>query len=334
MTAPGTDLGPFAEGFNSWRKVLASVETPEDRWKIFQNTAHEVATYVSKGLPKTTAADELQSAAEANGLVELMGQDEVQAVIADAFAHVAEPEPDRVPPIDDDWQAPAWVRDDQPTPLSTGNGKTPPRSPILSKAEFLEGFVLPDYLVDGILQRRFIYALTGQTGHAKTAIALLIAQLVGARGPTKLGEHRVEQGRVVYLVGENADDVRMRVIGADAERRDDPAADQISFIPGVFNIGQMLTALACEVEKLGGADLIIVDTSAAYFLGQDENANQQIGAHARMLRKLTELPGGPCVLVLCHPIKHTTDPSQLLPRRCVSCGDGWQPHDMAAGRAC
>jgi hypothetical protein len=68
------------------------------------------------------------------------------------------------------------------------------------------------------------------------------------------------------------------------------------------------------MDKLGGVDLIIVDTSAAYFLGQDENINPQIGAHARMLRKLTELPGGPCVLVLCHPIKYTSDPSQLLPR--------------------
>jgi hypothetical protein len=39
-----------------------------------------------------------------------------------------------------------------------------------------------------------------------------------------------------------------------------------------------------------------------------------MGAHARMLRRLTELPGAPCVLVLCHPIKHVIEPAQLLPR--------------------
>lgn len=39
-----------------------------------------------------------------------------------------------------------------------------------------------------------------------------------------------------------------------------------------------------------------------------------MGKHARMLRRLTTLPGGPTVLVLCHPIKHVTEPSQLLPR--------------------
>jgi hypothetical protein len=39
-----------------------------------------------------------------------------------------------------------------------------------------------------------------------------------------------------------------------------------------------------------------------------------MGQHARMLRRLTELPGGPCVLVLCHPIKYVTEAAQLLPR--------------------
>jgi hypothetical protein len=37
---------------------------------------------------------------------------------------------------------------------------------------FLKGFIPPDYLIDGILQRRFIYSLTAPTGGGKTAIAL------------------------------------------------------------------------------------------------------------------------------------------------------------------
>jgi hypothetical protein len=32
------------------------------------------------------------------------------------------------------------------------------------------------------------------------------------------------------------------------------------------------------------------------------------------LRRLIELPGGPCVLVLCHPTKYASEPEQLLPR--------------------
>jgi AAA domain len=197
-----------------------------------------------------------------------------------------------------------------------GNGADQSTHPlILSKCDFLKGFEPPDYLIDGILQRRFIYSLTGQMGHAKTAVALLIAQLVSSVSQTALiAHHRVEKGSVIYLVGENPDDIRMRVIGADALREDDASKDRISFIPGVFNIAEMHGVIAAEIEKRGGADLVIVDTSAAYFFGNDEISNTQMGAHARMFRTLTTLRGGPCVLVLCHPIKHTTDPTQLLPR--------------------
>lgn len=125
-----------------------------------------------------------------------------------------------------------------------------------------------------------------------------------------LGKHQIERGQVVYFAGENPDDVRMRLIGMGV----DPDAARISVIPGVFDIAAMFDRLADEMKRLGTVDLIIIDTSAAYFLGDDELSNTQMGDHARMLRKLTEMPGGPCVLVLCHPIKHVTEPTQLLPR--------------------
>jgi hypothetical protein len=129
-----------------------------------------------------------------------------------------------------------------------------------------------------------------------------------------VGLHKAEKGNVVYFVGENPDDLRMRVIGADSKRSDDPLGDRIYFVPGVFDINQMYASLAAHVEQIGGVDLVIVDTSAAYFLGDEENSNAQMGAHARKLRRLTELPGGPCVLVLCHPAKSVQEPDQLLPR--------------------
>jgi AAA domain len=178
---------------------------------------------------------------------------------------------------------------------------------ILSKAEFLRGFVPPDYLIDGMLQRRFIYSLTGQTGHAKTAIALRIAQLVDCGG--LLDGHEVARGRVGYLVGENPDDVRMRMIGDDAILGS-AGNGNIILIPGTFDTD----ALLHQIESLGELDLVIIDTSAAYFLGDDENSNAELGEHARKLRRLIGLPGGPCGLVLCHPIKHAADPTQLLPR--------------------
>jgi hypothetical protein len=184
---------------------------------------------------------------------------------------------------------------------------------FLSKREFVDGFVAPDYLLDGILQRRFIYALTAQTGHGKTALALLIARLVGGSDPrAALGKHAAEKGQVVYFAGENPDDLRMRVLGDTALCEDDAA--RIWFIPGTFSIEGMREKIEAEIKRLGGVDLVIIDTSAAYFNGKDELSNTEMGAHARLLRTLTTLPGGPCVFVLCHPVKHVTDPSQLLPR--------------------
>jgi hypothetical protein len=179
--------------------------------------------------------------------------------------------------------------------------------------EFLADFQPPDYLLDGILQRRFVYSLTAQTGHGKTALALLIARIVGGSDPkAALGKHAAEKGQVVYFAGENPDDLRMRVLGDEHLFNDNKA--RISFIPGTFSIEAMRTKIEAEIKRLGGVDLVIIDTSAAYFLGKDELSNTEMGAHARLLRTLTTLPGGPCILVLCHPVKHVTDPSQLLPR--------------------
>jgi hypothetical protein len=224
------------------------------------------------------------------------------------------------------WRAPTQARDKWDIADELPDGITPEamvetmlKAPdigvrlVKTLQEFLDGFVPPDYLLDGILQRRFVYALTAQTGHGKTALALLIARIVGGSDPkATLGKHGTEKGQVVYFAGENPDDLRMRVLGDEHLHKDDKA--RISFIPGTFSIEAMRARIEAEIKMLGGVDLVIVDTSAAYFNGKDELSNTEMGAHARMLRTLTTLPGGPCVLVLCHPVKHVADPSQLLPR--------------------
>ena len=188
---------------------------------------------------------------------------------------------------------------------------------ILSKRLMIESYEPPDWTIEGVLQRRFIYSLTGQTGHAKTAIALLIAELVSSVGidnPT-LGPHRVEKGNVLYLVGENPDDVTMRLIGADSLRSDpEPLDDRIWFLPGVVNLPASVPALEAVGYELRGLDLVIIDTSAAYFLGAEENSNTEIGDHACNLRALVNLPGEPTVLVLCHPQKWAKETEELIPR--------------------
>jgi hypothetical protein len=74
------------------------------------------------------------------------------------------------------------------------------------------------------------------------------------------------------------------------------------------------TTISNETFERGPFSLVIVDTSAAYFEGDDENQNVEAGEHARMLRSLIDtVEGGPTILVLCHPTKNP-NLDNLLPR--------------------
>lgn len=186
-----------------------------------------------------------------------------------------------------------------------------PTKLIISSAEFIAGFVPPDYLIDGLVQRRFCYSFTAPTGSGKTAVALLLSATVALGLP--IGDYFVERGRVLYLAGENPDDIRMRWL-AMAEAMDfDIGAIDVHFLPGVFKLSEIASKIRDEVEKIGPVALVVVDTSAAYFEGDQENDNVQMGAHARRMRTLVTLPGEPCVLIACHPVKNA-GPDNLLPR--------------------
>jgi hypothetical protein len=67
-----------------------------------------------------------------------------------------------------------------------------------------------------------------------------------------------------------------------------------------------------ETAAHGPFALIIIDTSAAFFEGDDENSRTQLGNHARNMRTFVNISGGPTVLVTCHPVKNA-DRENLLP---------------------
>jgi hypothetical protein len=207
---------------------------------------------------------------------------------------------------------PAWQLRQQEA--SFGATAAPKSAPlILTSAEFVAGFVPPDYLVDGLLQKRYIYSMTAPTGRGKSCIVLLIALIISMGW--KLAGRDVEKGKVLYFAGENPDDVRMRWIKLCEQYDIDPDVVQVCFLAGnpPLSNAAVKQQITDEAAKHGPFDLIIVDTSAAYFEGDNENDNVQAGNHARMLRSLGQLPGGPTVLVTCHPTKNT-DPENILPR--------------------
>jgi hypothetical protein len=183
--------------------------------------------------------------------------------------------------------------------------------PVIQPAKvFVCSFTPPAYLIDGILQRGYLYSLTARTGHGKTAIAMYMAQAI-ARGLPMHGRP-VKSGTVLLLAGENPDDIKARLLvladayGFEAEQL------KMSFVAGVINIEAQLPAIEAAAKEMGDLVLVVVDTAAAYFLGDDANSNSQQGAYARLLRRLTFLPGKPAVLVNCHPIKNAGQ-DNLLP---------------------
>jgi RecA-family ATPase len=72
---------------------------------------------------------------------------------------------------------------------------------IIPSRDFVANYVAPQYLIEGIIQQRRIYSLTGKTGDGKTALQLYLAYLFATGAP--LGKREVEQCRVLYLAGEN-----------------------------------------------------------------------------------------------------------------------------------
>jgi AAA domain len=213
------------------------------------------------------------------------------------------------PPLSPDCQT---LTPGTPMPPKLASVPAAPSPDILvSSATFIGGFRAPEYMIDGIVQRRYCYSLTAQTGVGKTAIAMRwMAHVVTGR---PIGDRQVQEGNVLYLAGENPDDVRARWLVLSREMGIDPNTPKVTWLVGA-DMGARDQRLWNEIVKKGlEFAFVIVDTAAAYNPGDDENSNNQAGAYARQLRSLTELPGGPCVVILCHPTKRAGD-DDLLPR--------------------
>ena len=185
---------------------------------------------------------------------------------------------------------------------------------VQSTTEFITNFTPPDYLIYPVIQRRFVYSATGPTGEGKTSVMLSVALHIDRGWP--ISGHEIDKGRVLFLAGENPDDVRMRWIKFLDEKKLAAEDCNVSFVPGSFALSDkvMRDWIVRANEAHGPFDLIIVDTSAAFFEGDDENTNPQMLTHAKTLRGLINLIGGnPTVIVTSHPVKNWSR-ENMLPR--------------------
>ena len=79
---------------------------------------------------------------------------------------------------------------------------------MIDGLQFDKNYVAPTYMLGGILQKGYLYAVTGHTGAGKTAFALMVmAHMITGKS---LGERAIKQGEGLYIAADNETDVNPR----------------------------------------------------------------------------------------------------------------------------
>lgn len=212
---------------------------------------------------------------------------------------------------------------EQPVPVRVSRGtsgnavdvkRRSDKALLVDAVDWLAASTPPVWIVEGIIQRGQLCALTAVTNHGKTAVGLLLAVCI-ATGRRFAGRE-IQQGKVLILCGENPDGFRTRLMATLIAMKIDisEVAGLITVLPLALRIGEYVEQIVEEGRASGGDyALVLIDTSVSYFTGDNEDDNLQARSHAWHMRALCELPGRPAVLANCHPTK-SADKDSLLPR--------------------
>jgi len=219
--------------------------------------------------------------------------------------------------IADDWRNPNRPRPDGPRATGGLNGHAPPEVPEASPvfktlAEFCREFEPPSYTIEPFLRSSSLYTLTARTGHGKTALLIAAMFAVATGRPDILGLETT-RARVAFLTFENPDDVRMRMaVAAYVLNIDLDELFNTIVVLDRRHTPELILAGMNQLAESGAFQLVIVDTYAAFFDGDDPNCARQSGEFMRRLRPFTKVSGNPTVLVAAHPVKNASE-DNLIP---------------------
>lgn len=145
-------------------------------------------------------------------------------------------------------------------------------------------------LVEDVLTEGGLSVIYGESNSGKSFLACDMACSIGAGLPW-LGKRTVE-GAVLYVAGEGAESIKLRVLAWRQKNKIDP---KLAIVPIAVNLlkpeaDAMRVVAACKtVEARYGlpVSLIVVDTLARAFAGGNENTGEDMGAviaHADLIR--------------------------------------------------
>lgn len=192
-------------------------------------------------------------------------------------------------------------------PTTAGTLTAKPLGVFLRESEAIE------FVIDDVYRRGWLYTITGSTGSGKTGIAVSVALCVASG--VSVGKHPTQAGPVLYIAGENPDDVRGRFL-ATLQRGEwaDDVLDKVHVIDQSFLLAERIDDMEAIIDTLNPV-MIVVDTDQAVSLSgaESENDNGVRMKHAKTLRRLVRRPCRPTVLDLCHPNGAATK-DNLVPR--------------------
>ncbi len=168
------------------------------------------------------------------------------------------------------------------------------RNPIrcLSIAEFIERQA-PDYSIKGIVTRRGLGVLFGETGSGKTFAALEIAMHIASGKPWR--GRRVKRGGVIYVSAEGASGLTNRLRAYLRYHRLDPGDIALEIIPANVNLlnpgaqlEELITAIKDATKRIDAVSLIIIDTLNRTLQGGDENSSVDMSAYVNHVSILAD----------------------------------------------
>ncbi|MEI7464296.1 MAG: AAA family ATPase [Burkholderiales bacterium] len=172
-------------------------------------------------------------------------------------------------------------------------------------AQLLDNFEPPEYLLEPVIVRGQVVGFTGHPNNGKTAVALPVT--LGCVGivdiPGTIAEPAT--GKALLLFGENDTNATGQLYATLLAYGRTPEAirDRVWVWPYKDRLDAMVARVEELADRIGGLDVIMVDSKAAYSPADDENDNVQAATDAATCRAFTRVSGKPAVIIICHPPK-------------------------------
>ena len=143
---------------------------------------------------------------------------------------------------------------------------------LIPGGEFAKQLIEIDFVIEEIIQRGYIYALTGLSNAGKTAVALAMSVSIALEQP--FAGHYTTKGRVLFLAGENPQNVQMRLRAMlEQNELDETVLDKILIRQNVFSLRRNMDDIRETLKELDDIVLIVIDSKLVFFESRQKSSS-------------------------------------------------------------